>query len=250
MPATTQSQDLEEMRLPDLWHLFRQVRGEPTRCPNRPFLIRKIREVLDGAPVITIADDPVPTGAPGTIAEEESTSEGVEALEGDAHTSEAQASDEAEVGETSTSEPTDEADEGASGIEGEAKSEPPSAALQVEPRVRGRFASMTVEELQVMYRDVVGRPTSSLDKAYLTWKIRQAEKGRVPVGPTRRRAVEAEPVEFKVLPLRFTATSVAMMDAVWRALSMRSRSDFVRTAIDAYIKGLADGTAVVPNREV
>lgn len=238
MPATTQSQDLEEMRLPDLWHLFRQVRGEPTRCPNRPFLIRKIREVLDGAPVLTIADDPVPTDAPGTIAEDESTTEGVEALERDAHTSEAPASDEAEVGETSTSEPTDEADEGA------------SAAVRVEPRVRGRFASMTVEELQVMYRDVVGRPTGSLDKAYLTWKIRQAEKGRVPVGPTRRRAVEVEPVEFKVLPLRFTATSVAMMDAVWRALSMRSRSDFVRTAIDAYMKGLADGTAVVPNREV
>jgi len=61
----------------------------------------------------------------------------------------------------------------------------------------------------------------------------------VTVGPTPRRAVEAEPVDYRVLPLRFTAASVDQMDAIWRALGMRSRTDFVRTAIDAYVRSLA-----------
>ena len=255
-PATTQPQDLEEMRLPDLWHLFRQVRGESTRCPNRPFLIRKIREVLDAAPVIHIGNEPWPANAPGTPAEDEASSEPVEATEGDGATSDGEAIeiDEAEAATAATSEPAVEADadesddEPATAAANEPMREGPGAAPHVEPRVRGRFASMTVEELQVRYRDVVGRPTGSLDKAYLVWKIRQAEKGRVPVGPTRRRAVEAEPVEFKVLPLRFTATSVDQMDAIWRALGMRSRSDFVRTAIDAYVKSLASGSTGTPAR--
>ncbi len=257
-PATPQTQDLEEMRLPDLWHLFRQVRGESTRCPNRPFLIRKIREVLDAAPVIHIGNEPWPANAPGTPVEGEAPNEPVEATEGDGEASDGEAieSDEVEAATATatSSEPAVEADadesddEPASAAANEPVREGPGAAQQVEPRVRGRFASMTVEELQVRYRDVVGRPTGSLDKAYLVWKIRQAEKGRVPVGPTRRRAVEGEPVEFKVLPLRFTATSVDQMDAIWRALGMRSRSDFVRTAIDAYVKSLASGPTSTPAR--
>jgi hypothetical protein len=38
---------------------------------------------------------------------------------------------------------------------------------------------MTVEELQRMYVDVIGRETGSSSKAYLQWKIREAEKGRI-----------------------------------------------------------------------
>ena len=223
-PATTQPQDLEEMRLPDLWHLFRQVRGESTRCPNRPFLIRKIREVLDAAPVIHIGNESRPANAPGTPAEDEASSEPVEA--------DADESD----------------DEPPTAAANEPVSEGPGAAPHVEPRVRGRFASMAVEELQVRYLDIVGRPSESRNAMYLKWKIRQAEKGRVPVGPTRRRIVEGEPALFKVLPLRFTATSVDQMDAIWRALGMRSRSDFVRTAIDAYVKSLGGGSTGTPAR--
>ncbi len=75
------------------------------------------------------------------------------------------------------------------------------------------------------------------------WKIRQAQRGKVPVGPVRRAATEGEAVEYKVLPLRFTAMSVDQMDALWRALGMKSRTDFVRTAIDAYVKSLASRPA-------
>jgi len=71
------------------------------------------------------------------------------------------------------------------------------------------------------------------------WKIRQAQRGKVPVGPVRRAAAEGEATAYKVLPLRFTAASVDQMDAIWRALGMRSRTDFVRTAIDAYVRSLA-----------
>ena len=37
-----------------------RIRGESTRCPNRPFLIRTIRESLAHAPVTTIGDAPAP----------------------------------------------------------------------------------------------------------------------------------------------------------------------------------------------
>ncbi len=37
-----------------------RIRGDSTRCPNRPFLIRTIRESLAHAPVMTIGDAPAP----------------------------------------------------------------------------------------------------------------------------------------------------------------------------------------------
>ncbi len=43
------------------------------------------------------------------------------------------------------------------------------------PRPRGRFAAMSVEELQAKYLEVVGRATGSDDRRYLIWKIREAE---------------------------------------------------------------------------
>lgn len=51
------------------------------------------------------------------------------------------------------------------------------------PRPRGRFATMSVEELQAKYLEAVGRATGSDDRRYLIWKIREVEKGRIPVGP-------------------------------------------------------------------
>jgi hypothetical protein len=50
---------------------------------------------------------------------------------------------------------------------------------------------MTIEELRAKYLDVVGRATGSDDKRYLIWKIREAEKGRIPVGPRKTRARDA-----------------------------------------------------------
>jgi hypothetical protein len=73
------------------------------------------------------------------------------------------------------------------------------------PKARGRFASMTIEELQTMYLEIVGRSTGSDDRRYLIWKIREAEKGRINVGPRKTRARDGEPLDVKVLPLRLEA---------------------------------------------
>lgn len=58
--------------------------------------------------------------------------------------------------------------------------------------------------------EVVGRETRSSDSAYLVWKLRQAQKGRVRVGPIERRSVGT--CDVKVLPLRMTAAEVAALD--------------------------------------
>ena len=54
--------------------------------------------------------------------------------------------------------------------------EPVTITDSAPSKQRGRFAAMTIEELQTKYLDVVGRSTGSDDRRYLIWKIREAEK--------------------------------------------------------------------------
>jgi hypothetical protein len=95
---------------------------------------------------------------------------------------------------------------------------------------------MTIEELQRLYLSVVGRPTGSTDARYLQWKIREAEKGHVPVGPRESRtpAQEAQS-DIRILPLRLDAPRVAALDATWRAKGMKSRMDLFRRALAHYL---------------
>jgi hypothetical protein len=53
-------------------------------------------------------------------------------------------------------------------------------------RGKGRFAGMSVAELQALYLEKVGRPTGSDDADYMIWKIREAEKGKITVGAIKR----------------------------------------------------------------
>src|SRR5690606_39740700 len=48
---------------------------------------------------------------------------------------------------------------------------------------RGRFATMTIEELQTKCLEVVGRATGSDDRRYLIWKIREVRPHVVVHGP-------------------------------------------------------------------
>jgi hypothetical protein len=123
---------------------------------------------------------------------------------------------------------------------------------QTEPAaVDGKLTRLEVPELQARYLEVVGRPTGSSDKAYLIWKIREAQKGRIPVGP--RKNAHREGVTFKVLPLRMEAAVVDKLDETWRARGIKSRTEFLRGALGHYLKHLgaedaaalfADATAV------
>lgn len=66
-----------------------------------------------------------------------------------------------------------------------------TATTEAAPKVK--LTKRSVAELQAMHRGAVGRDTSSTDSAYLVWKLRQAQKGRIRVGPVECRT--GNPVE-------------------------------------------------------
>ncbi len=180
----TQLDALAELRLPDLQERFAELVGEETRCPNKTYLLRRIREALEAR-----AAEPAP------------------ATDEPAH------------------EPTPATDE--------------SATEEDDLRLR----DLDVEQLRARYVEVVGRATSSHDRRYLIWKIRQAQQGKVPVGPVGRRQPGDPPIEQKVLPLRMPAATVEALDEVWRRRGLKSRMDLFRHALDQYLTGLGEGDA-------
>ena len=97
-----------------------------------------------------------------------------------------------------------------------------------------KLTKLSVAELQAMYREVVGRETRSSDSAYLVWKLRQAQKGCIRVGPIERRA-PGDAANVKVLPLRMTAAEVEALDEAWRRLGFKSRAAMVRKAIEVML---------------
>ena len=91
-------------------------------------------------------------------------------------------------------------------------------------------------ELQARYLEVVGRPTGSISKAYMVWKIREAQKGRIPLG--LRKNAHREGVTFKVLPLRMESAVVDKLDEAWRSRGIKNRMEFFRGALGSYLKQL------------
>jgi hypothetical protein len=69
--------------------------------------------------------------------------------------------------------------------------------------------------------------------AYLVWKLRQAQEGRIRVGPIERRSGGTSDV--KVLPLRMSAAEVESLDEAWRRLGFKSRTAMIRKAIEAML---------------
>lgn len=186
--TTTQTKNLETMRLPELQARFQAVVGEATRCPNRTFLVRRIREALAAS-----------------------------------KTSKATAARAPKKPRTRK------------GAETTTRSAP------------GRFTSMTIEELQAQYTSAVRRPTGSTDRRYLVWKIREAEKGRVPIGPRATRTADQEAqTDVKILPLRLDAGAVERIDSAWRNAGMKSRMEFFRRALGHFFRhlGLRDAAAL------
>jgi len=106
----------------------------------------------------------------------------------------------------------------------------PAAGTQPTPK-RGRFAGMSLEELQAKYLEVVGRPTGSRDIPYLKWKIREAEAGRVPVGPRPERELKVREDGKRVIPLSFDAEALEALDKAWRDAGLPSRTRFFRRAV-------------------
>ena len=105
------------------------------------------------------------------------------------------------------------------------------AAVEAAP-AREKLTKLDVPTLQARYLEVVGRSTGSDNKAYLIWKIREAQKGRIP-GP--RKSAHREGVTFKVLPLRMESDLVDKLDEAWRRQGLHSRMDLFRKSLQAFL---------------
>lgn len=214
--------ELTALRLPELKERYKQVLGTETRCPNRTFLVRSICNAL--------------------------RTEEAAAPEEPAEASEASDVEAPVVPASSANVAPMTAGAAAAPVEQENAPSPPKGRQRrpkVEQPPRGRFSSMTIEELQRKYVEIVGRPSASSHRGYLAWKIREAEKGRIPVGPRQSRARDTEPADVKILPLRLEADVVEAMDEAWRARGIKTRMDFLRRALGHYLThiGAADAAA-------
>jgi len=185
LPAKAQNKlkKLAKLRLSELRAEYAKLVGEPTRSPNRTFLLRKITEALNS---------PVAAASKQAGARKDS-----------------------------------------------AKATPTPGAATADaaaPKQRGRFSALSVAELQAKYREVVGRDTGSDDRGYLIWKIREAENGRVPVGPRRIHATG----DMTTLPFRIPTEAIKVMDDAWRARGVKSRNRFLQDAVSHYLAHLGD----------
>ncbi|MGA7742754.1 MAG: ribbon-helix-helix domain-containing protein [Polyangia bacterium] len=198
MNTKKETAKLGKMKVNELQAKFAEVTGETTRSPNKVFLIRRISEALQAA------------------------------------SAKAEKAPEAAVPETEVKAQTEPAAtaEVTEQVEPAARAE---ATAQTEP-AGGKLTRLEVPELQARYLEVVGRPTGSTNKPYLIWKIREAQKGRIPLGP--RKNAHRDGVTFKVLPLRMESTVVDKLDEAWRARGIKNRMEFFRGALSHYLKHL------------
>jgi hypothetical protein len=105
---------------------------------------------------------------------------------------------------------------------------------------RGALSKLSIEELRAKYQEVVGRETGSDNKAYLIWKIREARKGRIRVGPSRTREIKGPQ---QVLSVRVDEDAVPLLDAAWRKHGLRSRNDLVLRALGRELAALGEDDA-------
>jgi hypothetical protein len=227
--------DLNTLRLPELQARFAEVVGEMSRSPNRKFLIRRIEETLaakpaqvEEAPMVAdeaTAEAPAAQPEPAPV---EPQPEGACPENGD------------ECVGCALCDPAD------AEVLADAEATVSAPATVAGPKQRGRFAGMSVEQLQAEYLRVVGRPTGSTEVAYIQWKIREAEKGRITVGPVQTRKTGGESADMKILPLRLETETVKRMDAAWRERGIKTRMEFFRRALGHYLThlGAADVAAL------
>ena len=95
------------------------------------------------------------------------------------------------------------------------------------------LTKLSVEELRQRYIEVIGRETSSTNARYLVWKLREAAKGKILIGPRQR--VSREPGSMKVLPLRMDAELVAQLDEARERLGLSSRMELFRRSLHTYL---------------
>ena len=86
-----------------------------------------------------------------------------------------------------------------------------------------------VDQLRALYERTLQRTTGSVDRRYLVWKVREARKGNIKVGPAERRT--SPDAEMKVVPLRMEETVVEALDEAWGRHGYKNRVAFIRAAL-------------------
>lgn len=114
--------------------------------------------------------------------------------------------------------------------------EMPAASPEAADATETKLSKLPIPQLQQRYLEVVGRGTSSEHRRYLIWKIREAQKGRIPVGPRGNgRRADGEPLDFKVLPLRMESELVSKLDEARERLGLKSRMELLRRSIHLFL---------------
>jgi len=117
-----------------------------------------------------------------------------------------------------------------------APTETAAASPETGDATETKLSKLPIAELQARYLEVVQRPSSSVHRRYLIWKIREAQKGRIPVGPRGNgRRADGEPLDFKVLPLRMESELVAKLDEARERLGLKSRMELLRRSIHLFL---------------
>lgn len=101
-----------------------------------------------------------------------------------------------------------------------------------------RLSRLDIPALQACYLEIIGRTTGSTNRDYLLWKIRQAQKGRIPIGPHQGHRNDQGVVQ--VLPLRMESALVRQLDDAWRRLGLRSRMDLFRASLRTYLGSVGE----------
>ena len=216
----TETDGFEGMKVSQLQAKFAEVVGEATRSPNRTYLLRRIREEIAAAAPESTVGARLETSV--QVAE---AKDGTEALVGEA----------VEAGtppfETAAAGPIAEPVE----VVG-SNPKPAVAGAKISeaeaPVAAPKLSKLDVQALQARYRETIGRGTTSENRGYLVWKIREAQKGNVPTGPLK--SARSGGATFKVLPLRLESGLVDQLDEAWRRQGLASRMDLFRSALRNY----------------
>lgn len=130
-------------------------------------------------------------------------------------------------------------------IEAEAVEDPiqPDELLDTDddpPEEENRLTKLDVDTLRDRYNEIVGRATGSTDKRYLIWKIRQAEKGKIPVGPIPGRRGDGAEHDYKILPVRMESDLVKKLDEAWQRQGLKNRMELFRRSLQTYLASVGE----------
>jgi hypothetical protein len=98
---------------------------------------------------------------------------------------------------------------------------------------RRRWKDLDVPALQALYAEKVGRPTQSAERTYLIWKIRCAENGTIPTGPSTRAIFGGAPTT--AVTVKLGVFFLEDLDTAAKEDGFKSRLGYIR---DLLSKGL------------